>query len=170
MIAPRKILVPTDFSAGSRAALDYAVMLHRELGAKVELLHAWQPFGFRGELAYVPIPGESPITLDDYARRTAGKEMQDWIESLRVRGVTGVHGRIESGNAAEHIVAAAADGFDLVVMGTHGRTGIARLFMGSVAERVVRLASCPVLTIRVADEAAELTLVPLAPLTSPPFP
>jgi nucleotide-binding universal stress UspA family protein len=86
------------------------------------------------------------------AKKNASEQMRAFIATLPERSIS--HSEIISGNPAEAIVERArSEGYDLLVMGTHGRTGVQHLLVGSVAEKVVRLAPCPVLTVRVAAAA-----------------
>ena len=141
-----RILVPTDFSATADAALDYAYGLAGKFGASIELLHVLDdPFVVDGMSAEAYI-SEAP------ALRTA--MLQEARERLRHRsgardGVTHIDTEVLFGHGARTIAEYAAErGTDLIVMGTHGRTGFAHLLLGSVAERLVRTAPCPVLTVR----------------------
>jgi nucleotide-binding universal stress UspA family protein len=144
--AVRQILVPTDFSANSDEALEYGVMLAERVGATLQLLHVLDdPFVAEGLAAEAYI-AEAP------AMRTA--MLQNARERLAHRtapsrpGVT-IAGEVLFGHGAKTIAEyAEARGIDLIVMGTHGRTGVAHLLIGSVAERLVRSARCPVLTVR----------------------
>lgn len=160
---PKRILVPTDFSACSRAALEYALML-RGTGGVIELLHVKTPDHNFPETAFVPVPGGSPMSLPEFHWRSVNEELERLAGDLRRRGITNVHTRIESGEAPEKIVHVAAEDFDMIVMGTNGRTGFARFVAGSVAERVVRTAPCPVLTLRVPEEPAQLVAEPVTGL------
>jgi nucleotide-binding universal stress UspA family protein len=97
----------------------------------------------------VQLPGEMRQTLADFARSEAGKEMAQFLAELQGQGEVEIRGRLESGDPTEIVLGLAErEGYDLIVMGTHGRTGLSHLFLGSVAEKVVRRALCPVLTIR----------------------
>lgn len=137
----RRILVATDVSATSDYGLEYAHLIARPLGASVHLLHVLVdpllPEGLVAD-AYV---GESPSQ-----RTTAIAKAQG---HLRERSVGMTTTQVLVGQDVETIVAfTMRAAIDLLVMGTHGRTGVAHLLMGSVAERVVRAAPCPVLTVR----------------------
>ena len=141
-----RILVPTDFSATSDAALDFAKMIAETLGASLHLLHVFEdPFvagAFAAE-AYTPMPPATRQALiDDANARLTHRLTPD--EQTWFRGTT----EIIVGVSAPAIVEYAREtNADLIVMGTHGRTGMAHLLIGSVAERVVRLSPCPVLTV-----------------------
>lgn len=133
----KKILFPTDFSTCSDAGLGHATALAKETGAKLLILHVEEPppaYG-AGEMYYgVPNP-DNP---------TLRRMLADVIPTDP--SVPYEH-RLVVGDPASEIVAIAnEEGADLIVMGTHGRTGLKRLLMGSVAEAVVRKANCPVIT------------------------
>ena len=136
-----KILCPVDFSRGSGHALLAAVELAAAHDANLVLLHAWYlpPIGFGAE---APPPDVVRRTIED-AERSLAAAMHEAIAAGASRATT----KLVSGIAWDCILAAAGDGVDLVVIGTHGRTGLARVMLGSVAEKVVRHASCPVMTI-----------------------
>jgi nucleotide-binding universal stress UspA family protein len=139
----RKILVPVDFSENSRVAAQYAVDLAKLTGGDLLLFHAYglpvtaYPEGFS-------LPAELLTTLAMDAKQAVQKLAKElaWDGSREIQVAS------EMGAPAQAIVELARTrGFDLIVMGTHGRTGLRRLLIGSVAERVVRLAHCPVLTV-----------------------
>ena len=147
MIAVNNILVATDFSEASESALRYGRELAGRFGATLHVLHV-------AENVYVTTFG-----ADTYAAIVP--EMQEEIEAgAKKRLAEAVIDSDNSGPPTKTIVLTAASpsyaivdyardhGIDLIVMGTHGRGALAHLVMGSVAERVVRLASCPVLTVR----------------------
>ncbi|MDB4970217.1 MAG: universal stress family protein [Myxococcales bacterium] len=145
----RKILVPVDFSDGASVALELAASFAKTFGASVELLHVWTP------PLMVPIPivvvtprSDQPLSLEELASTTASAQMKDLVEQLRKQGIE-TQARVGIGSPAHEIVELATLGhFDLIVMGTHGHGGLAHALLGSVAEKVVRRASCPVLTVR----------------------
>jgi len=145
MTAFRRILHPTDFSRASAPALRRAVALARACRAPLVLLHVMTPPSpFIGE----DTPPSSYVDLLILARRSAKRRLAAVF--VRVRR-TGVRARavFAEGLPADAILRAARRmRADLIVMGTHGRTGVSRVFMGSVAERVVRQSRCPVLTVR----------------------
>jgi nucleotide-binding universal stress UspA family protein len=141
-----RILVPIDFSPSSQAALEYASFLAARLGATLEVLHVWQPAGYVGPDTLALLPVSSGQAGWEEARQSVRREVE---RALPRGGAAAVGVRVEAGEPADTILAAASSGADLVVMGTHGRTGLARLLLGSVAEAVVRRATCPVLTVRV---------------------
>jgi len=147
MITLKSILVPTDFSETSDAALAYGRALARTFVASLDVLHVAENImtrAFAGE-GYVAIVPELQADLERSAREQLDQLLMDNDRPpLEAKGVV-----LTSNAAALEIVGyAKAHGIDLIVMGKHGRSGIAHVFMGSVAERVVRTAPCPVLTVR----------------------
>lgn len=142
----RTILIPTDFSRdaeiGSRAALD--LLGEERQDAKIVLLHVYHlPFEYT---AYGTIPTSIDYFKD--VEEAAAARLSELAEPLRDSGLT-VETIAKEGYPPEVIVdEAAAAGADLIAMGTHGRTGLAHLVLGSTAERVVQHAGCPVLTVR----------------------
>jgi nucleotide-binding universal stress UspA family protein len=142
---PSTILVPTDFSARAEHALDYACALAEKLGATVHLVHC---IG-----ASLP---ELSVALTDSMIQSLQRDGEQSLEQLVTKrpGIKFGKRTVLPGDARDGILAnATALGADLIVMGTHGRRGIKRLVLGSVAEHVVRLASCPVLTLHSQDAA-----------------
>lgn len=143
MNTPKKILVPTDFSEPSEAAIDYAVNLAQKLGASVHVVHSFElPLvGFPDGVLTVPAEMASRI-ID--ASQTALTRIQ---EKYKAKGVT-LETSLEQADPREGILTATKKlGADLIVMGTHGRRGLARALIGSVTEAVVRTAPVPVLTV-----------------------
>jgi len=142
----RRILHPSDFSSASRPAFKKAVAMAKADGAELLLAHV---------LAFpAPILSDgylSPKIYDDLSRsmRADGqKQLDKLIAQAKAAGVR-ASGLLLEGMPADAINRAArGKRADVIVIGTHGRTGLARLFMGSVAERVVGGAPCPVLTVR----------------------
>jgi nucleotide-binding universal stress UspA family protein len=141
---PRRILVGTDFSEAADHAIDAAVTLAAALGAVVTIVHAYEvpPEGFPAELHEA-----NPDTLAAYARRST-QSLEDAAAGRRASGVE-IHTALRKANASDGIaIAADAAGADLVVVGTHGRSGLRRWLLGSVAERVIRTSPQPVLVVR----------------------
>lgn len=136
----RRILVPVDFSSTSGDALRFAYSLASALGASIEVLHVMDP---------------SDTLLDRAADRPSGGDpavarglLRDFVAAV-ASGSVPMTERIEHGEAHDRIVSLARDeGFDLIVMGTLGRTGRPLALVGSVAESVVRTSTRPVLTVR----------------------
>jgi nucleotide-binding universal stress UspA family protein len=141
-----RILVPTDFSEPSEAALDYARTLARQFGATFHLLHVIElpsTTGLFSSERYVP---EDPRFVSERMAQAKLRLARRLLPSdkARYRATKG----ILVGPAGNTIVKyAQEENFDLIVMGTHGRSGLTHVLMGSVAEHVVRTAPCPVLTV-----------------------
>jgi nucleotide-binding universal stress UspA family protein len=141
------ILVPTDFSADADDALEYAIQLAHTLQARLTLLHVIEPLVV-GSIDALPATFlqdlEAKITdimASYHARVTAAGVQSDFTI---VHGVP-FHVIVETARTAHA---------DLIIMGTHGRTGLRHVLLGSVAERVVRLAPCPVLVVRASHTPA----------------
>jgi nucleotide-binding universal stress UspA family protein len=143
MKAIEKILVPIDFGETSLHALDYAIDLAKSLGASIIVMHAY-------EIPVVGFPDGALITSADVAGKlssAADSALKSAIEARAGRGVK-LETVLRQGIAWEEInEVAQGSGVDLVVIGTHGRRGIARALLGSVAEKVVRTSTKPVLTV-----------------------
>jgi universal stress protein A len=133
-----RILCPLDFDEGSLNALRLAIQLAAQNKAELYLLHVCPT---------VVIPLGGPVTAPIMAEQSARQR----LEEIASRDLAGIRHEllVTTGDAPEKVINAQAGlAADLIVMGTHGRAGLSRLFLGSVAERVVREASCPVLTTR----------------------
>ncbi len=142
-----RVLFPTDFSDNSEYALDYAIDLAERYGAELILLHvASQPVYPVAPEAF--IPNYSPEKLAEQLEKEAEEKIDQLIKEKIKQRVT-CRKIVLTGTPFKEIIDTAKDlGVNLIVMATHGRTGLAYAFMGSVAEKVVRKASCPVLTIK----------------------
>jgi len=124
----RRMLFATDFSDASRHALLCAAELARQLGSRIELVHV------------LALHDSDPAAASDLLLSAVPHEVTDVVEARRV---------VRAPRPELGILEVARDGgFDLLVLGTHGRTGLKHILLGSVAERVVQLAGCPVLTVR----------------------
>jgi universal stress protein A len=155
-----RILVPTDFSPPSDAALEYARILAARFGSSLQILHVIDDPTAASE--FVP-DGFAPSTEDIRTGllEHAHKRL-DRLMNLVDRSRFHAHVDAVLGLPAQTIVDyAMATGTGLIVMGTHGRTGLAHLLMGSVAEQVVRTAPCPVLTVRQVTVADEVVAHPV---------
>ena len=147
---PTRILVPTDFSDPADAAFDFAAALAQKLGASLDLLHVVEdPYFTTGVFSaerWVP----TPAGMREELLTNAQEQLRARVNRLEQIGVQRTM-KVYTGPAAKAITEyAAAHEIDLIVLGTHGRGGMAHLLLGSVAERVVRTAPCPVLTVRAA--------------------
>ena len=146
MTAITRILVPVDFSDHADRALEYALTLAKSFDARVELLHVVEdPFaagGWASEVYMSDLDGMRRRALED-----ASKQLDACRAASLGEGVP-VVATVRMGAVAQTIVEyATAEAASLIAMGTHGRTGLAHLILGSVAERVARTAPCPVLTV-----------------------
>lgn len=153
----KRMLVPTDFSPASDLALEYAVDMAFRCGASIHLLHVLEdpvlttayPDGY-----FVELPDLLKQMTEDAERRL--RDAAKMCATANVDATT----QVIIGRPARSIAQEAADrGVDLIVMGTHGRGGFAHLVLGSVAERILRIAPCPVLTVR---ETKQITEAPKA--------
>jgi nucleotide-binding universal stress UspA family protein len=153
MLPIHTILHPTDFSDRSRHALHLACALARDHGARLVVLHV-EPIHYLG-LSEGAIPPDPGVILAQAKEQLERLEIPD--PNLRSER------HFAEGDPAKEILRAAREvASDLIIMGTHGRTGLSRLLMGSVAEQVVRRAPCPVLTVKDPVPAAELAVEPAA--------
>jgi nucleotide-binding universal stress UspA family protein len=148
-----RILVPVDFSDCSDAALEYAVFLAGGLGASIDLLHAWHPpqdsSPFFGQLAIADPRDGRHKTLADFVEEQAREALDRVLARLKERGIDVRESVLVGGTPKRAIVEAASRGdYHMVIMGTHGRTGLSHVLMGSVAEWVLRHCTVPVLTVR----------------------
>ncbi|MGH7773006.1 MAG: universal stress protein [Candidatus Binatia bacterium] len=156
----KKILAPTDFSELSKAGVRYAFNLAKELGAEVivyhavnrdELLEYGHEIKAERSAVYPYLPGN--LLLEKYELalvRFLKENFSDLLPSVDVRE------KVELGRPESNIVEEAKkEGVDLIVISTHGRTGLSHMLMGSVTEKVVRHASCPVLSIHPEREEEE---------------
>lgn len=140
------VLVPTDFSETAEAAARYGCELAARLGARVTLFHVYS-LGVVAMPDAVYAPTEEQLEI---LQQTAEASLREQAERLAPSGAT-IAWLAVAGLPAEAIVTAASQAHaDLIVMGTHGRRGLSHLLLGSVAERVLRTAPCPVLTVRLA--------------------
>lgn len=145
-----RILVPIDFSTHSDEAIRYAADLSRRYGASVTLCHVYHPVAYplpEGFVLYSPEQLTGLLT-----------EFRDMLAKAKVQaesvGALDVGTKLLQGVAWDEIVRfAKSENFDLIVMGTHGRTGLKHALLGSISEKVVRTAPCPVLTVHEEPQA-----------------
>jgi nucleotide-binding universal stress UspA family protein len=139
------ILVPIDFSVHSRNALKYALPLAEQFDATLHLVYVVEPTIYPADLGFgqVVLPG-----VEDELREKGGEELEELISheiGTRVRASS----TVRTGNPPQEILAEAEErDVDLIVMATHGHSGVEHMLFGSTAERIVRKSRCPVLTIR----------------------
>jgi nucleotide-binding universal stress UspA family protein len=140
-----RILVPTDFSDCADDALERAMQLAKLVNADIQILHAYE---LPTSLLMADVPLSVPQEVHDQLRDAAKKGVDRRIAKVAAEGVK-VEGAVICDSPTRAILEAAAKTqADLIVMGTHGRTGMKHVLVGSVAERTVRLAPCPVLTVK----------------------
>lgn len=138
----KKILVPTDFSRHSDLALQYASMLALQFKSELILMHVVE------SLAYSVTDTLNIVEHRRALETIAGTLLDNLCKEVRANGLE-VRTFLASGYAYKEILKRAKqEQVDLIVMGTHGRTGVEHLLLGSVAEKLVRLSACPVLTVR----------------------
>jgi nucleotide-binding universal stress UspA family protein len=136
------VLVPVDFSEPAHEAARHARALAEVYGARVDLLHVVDEVLLRP--VYAPLRGSFQLDREEVVAQ-AEAELRRFADALG--GEAALHVRV--GHPALGILDfAAEEGVDLIVIGSHGRSGIERLFLGSVAEKVIRMAPCPVFTVR----------------------
>lgn len=145
----KKILVPVDFSPHSTFAVRLGADLARRSSGAVTLLHVFDPLPYALPGDYEVFEPEQRQRLDSQIHRSLAAAQR----RAETAGAPRVTTQLREGSPAAEIVELAAAGqFDLIVMGTHGRRGLQHAILGSIAERVVRLAPCPVLTARAPEE------------------
>lgn len=152
-LAIGNVLVPTDFSDCANSALEYAIAFGLKFGSRITLLHVLQdPVAMFPEAAIAyPLPGNYLQELQESAEEGLSKIMQ------KIPSDVGAEAAVRHGSAFVEIVRFAKESTcDMIVIGTHGRTGLAHALLGSVAEKVVRKASCPVLTVRPTGHSFEM--------------
>ncbi len=134
------ILVPTDFSEPSDAAVQYAFSMAKRLGAKMIFLHAidW------AKLEMTALNSE----VSDFIKEPAKTQLNNLVERAKAMGIAAESKQVDGPPFIQIIQMAETVKVDLIIMGTHGRTGLSHLVLGSQAERVIRRAPCPVLTVK----------------------
>jgi nucleotide-binding universal stress UspA family protein len=148
-----KIVVPVDFSIHARRALDEAIGLARKYGAELHLVHCY-PLMPTLELYGV----QMPPSMDLEVRQAARRRMAEWRDSVRAAGLAAEQHLSADLPSAKILELSGKIGADLIVIGSRGLSGLERWLLGSVAERTVRMAPCPVLTVSAPDTADGTTL------------
>lgn len=143
MVTLKKILLPVDFSERSLAATKYALNFAEKFGASIDLLHV-----IEDPVVYLPMFESYPLPSREEFDQYAKTRLENWILESDRRRCPIEHFWVHGTPVVEILKHAETHGADLIVMGTHGRGPAAHLFLGSVAEKVVRQAPCPVLTVR----------------------
>jgi len=144
----KTILVPTDFSSHSEKAVEFAKKLAKLTGGKIHILHCYQ-INVGGVSPYgVTVPEE----YNRQMREAAVKRVEEVAEAVAADGIQ-VESHITPSYPSEAVSDLASEiGADLIVMGTRGSTGLKHVLLGSVAERTLRIAPCPVVTVKDTDE------------------
>lgn len=149
----KRILVPIDYSACSRAALRFAAELSQRFGASLDVVHAWDRPSYVSDVVMTRSDPLSPKSLIVMIQENAQRDLDEFMKSVELPAGTACASRLISGDPASVLLHELKDGtHDLVVLGTHGRTGLSHVLLGSVAEKLVRLSPVPVVT--VPDDAA----------------
>jgi universal stress protein A len=150
----QRILVPVDYSPCSRTSLRAAAALAKSLDASLDIVHVWDRPSYVSDVVMTtsdPLSGKSLIAL---IQQNAQRDLDEFLRSADVASPAPLIGRLLSGDPASSLLHELKQGnYDLVVVGSHGRTGLSHVLLGSVAEKLVRLSPVPVLT--VPDEASQ---------------
>ncbi|HSN89855.1 MAG TPA: universal stress protein [Anaeromyxobacteraceae bacterium] len=151
MVRWLEILCAVDFSKGSSATLEAAADVARRHEANLTLLHVREPPPAAAPSGFAP-----PTVPSEVEAVEIGRQLERWREEAARLAGREVRAELAAGAPASEIVRRLREGrFDLAVVGTHGRTGLRRLVLGSVAERVVREAPCPVLVVRPPEDRGD---------------
>lgn len=147
-MAYQRILVPVDYSDNSKQAVRVAVDFAQRFGAELEFVHVWDRPSYVTDAVMVRHPSGESRSLLEMIADNAEHDMREYLASLNLpEGLKSTH-RLLSGEPASTLLKELNTGrYDLCVLGTHGRTGLAHLLLGSVAEKLVRLSPVPVLTV-----------------------
>jgi len=141
-ISIQTILVGTDFSSYSDQALNYALNFAEKFSAEILLIHVIESLNYSVTDSMTILGHEQALSV------TATALLENQVKGLNDQSIV-IKSHLTHGSAYQEIIKKAEDeGVDLIVLGTHGRSGMEHLLLGSVTERVVRTASCPVLTVR----------------------
>lgn len=143
-----KILVPVDYSDHSHAVVEQALKLARGLSGRVRILHVWETKPKVAAGVKVVTPEGRSAAVADLIREDAEGRMEAFVKTLTLPAEVQLKTLVLSGSSADAILKEAERGkYDLIVMGTKGRTGLDRLVLGSVAEKVLRTSKIPVLAV-----------------------
>jgi nucleotide-binding universal stress UspA family protein len=150
----RQILVPVDYSDASLAALRVAADLAERFGATLDIVHVWDRPTYISDAVLVG-HGQSQRPLGDLIKENAERDMREFLTKVALPAGVSRRERLISGDPASALLKDIEQGSsELVVVGTHGRTGLSHLLLGSVAEKLVRLSPLPVLTVPVGRTAS----------------
>lgn len=149
----KRILVPVDYSQSSRAALRFAIELGQRFGASIDVLHVWDRPSYVSDVVMSRTDALSTKSLIVLIEENARRDLDQFLASAELPAETALTSRLAAGDPASALLHELKAGdYDLAVIGTHGRTGLSHILLGSVAEKLVRLSPVPVLT--VPDETA----------------
>jgi len=147
-MAIRRILIPIDYSEHSKAALAYGADLALGFGASLDIIHVWDRPTYMTDAVMVQRPGEAHKPIGELIRENAQKDMNEYMAGITLPDGVAIQTRLLSGEPASALIGELKKGqHDLVVLSTHGRTGLAHLLLGSIAEKLVRLSPVPVMTV-----------------------
>ncbi len=142
---PRRILVPIDFSDHSKGALDYAIAIGKTFGSELILLYVVEPAVYPADLGF----GQVTLPNIEHELAARGKSELDELVKARVEGGVKCRTAVRIGKPSYEIIQTArVEKIDLIVIATHGHTGVEHLIFGSTTEKVVKKAPCPVLIVR----------------------
>lgn len=143
----RRILVPVDYSEHSMASLRFAGELAAALGSTLDVVHVWDKPTYVSDTVMVRRADQDHCSLTELIRENAEREMTEFLANVALPATLASTRRLLSGEPASTLVNELKNGgHDLVIVGTHGRTGLLHVLLGSVAERLIRLSPVPVLT------------------------
>ena len=152
MLSMRKILVPIDLSPAGTRLLEQAQEFAARFSATIDLLYVWTPPTMLAPEALITGVGAAEQPFLQWLGNSAREHLDAFKSQAESAGIAIAHSYCELGDPASAIIEQAkSGGYDLLIMGTHGRTGLSHALMGSVAEKVVRRAPCAVLTVRTSD-------------------
>ena len=144
----RRIMIPIDYSDNSKAALAYGAQFAQSFGASLDIIHVWDRPTYLTDAVMVQRPGEAHKPIGELIRENAQHDMAEFLSQLQLPSGLETSSRLLSGEPASALLTELKKGeHDLVILSTHGRTGLAHLLLGSIAEKLVRLSPVPVLTV-----------------------
>ena len=143
----RRILVPVDYSENSKASVRFAAELAKTLGSTLDVVHVWDKPTYVSDAVMVRRDGQEHCSLAELIRESAERDMTEFLADVALPPTLSLTHRLLSGEPASTLVSELKQGnHDLVIVGTHGRTGLSHMLLGSIAEKLIRLSPVPVLT------------------------